>query len=193
MLDHRSPLDATLIPGRFGATSETPVTLGQRPLRDLWQLAGWSDFATAATPVLGTLDFAELGDYRAAQIVNGRTLWRVAPDKIWIEGVGASDLKAYAGDNLAVLDLSHSRTVLTINGAKARDLLAMMCSVDLSSDAFFPGDFVQSGMAQTAVLVQCVSETAFEVLVPITWAASLWDALCLTATPLGYVIEGHAA
>lgn len=157
------------------------------------QLAGWSDFAAAAHPALGALDIPNLGGYRRAQCLNGRTLWRVAPDKVWIEGVGALDLTRHGGDNLVVLDLSQSRIMVTIAGTKARNLLAMMCPVDVSSDAFAPGDFVQTAMAQTAVLVQCQSDTAFEVMVPVTWAASLWDALCLAATPLGYVVEGPQA
>ena len=44
MLELCSPLNTKLQADRFGAQGETGIALGERPVRDLWQIAGWGEF-----------------------------------------------------------------------------------------------------------------------------------------------------
>lgn len=187
MLDHWSPLAPLCVPGRHGNPSGDPVRIGTRNLRSLWQLAGWDNFAAASEAALDFVGLSGLGDYRTARQSGDVTCWRIAPDRLLLEGAG--DLTGFASADLAVLDLSHARTVITLEGPQARLLLSHLCAVDVDADAFAPGQFMQTGMEQFAVLLQCVTDTSFEITVPVTWAETLWDAICHNAEPFGYEFQ----
>ena len=134
-------------------------------------------------PVLEKLGLDGLGSYRGAQIAGPLTAWRVAPDKMLIEGSG--DLSAFRSDDLAVLDLSHSRVVITVSGPAAETCLAQMVPVDLSQRAFQPGDFIQTGMHHVGALIQGREINEFDVYVPVTWAESLLEFVEINAKPHG--------
>ena len=187
MLDRLSPLAHDLKPGRYGAQSDAPVILGERPIASLWQIAGWADFDAAAAPALAACGFDAANDYRTSVTNGDATAYRIAPDRILIEG--APDLDSFATDALTVLDLSHARTAITLSGPKARTLLSQLTSVDMSAASFDVGHFVQTGMHHIGVLLKCVGPDRFEILVPSTWAATLWDAICVNAMPLGYEVR----
>ncbi len=186
-----SPLDTVRGPGVHGAApqasiTQAPITLGERRLTGLWQLAGWSDFDSASAEALGAHGLPCPQDFCSVATSEGLTAWRVAPDRIWVETPRALPTT----EALVALDLSQSRTVITLKGTQARALLALLCSVEVSAQALPAGGFVQTGIAHTAVLLQCLDDESFEILVPVTWAASLWEAICHNATPFGYTVEG---
>lgn len=186
MVEPRSPLAGNLIPGSFGASGMGGVTLGTRRLKGLCQIAGWDGFAEAAVPALRTLGLTGLGDFQTAQHGPEVTAWRVAPDKLWLEGAG--DLSAFADAALMVLDLGHARTVITLSGPSARDLLSTVIAVDTRPDALPPGRFAQTGLHHVAVLVHCAGPQSFEILVPGTWAETIWDFLVDSAGPFGVTV-----
>ena len=187
MLDRLSPLAHEVKPGIHGASSDVPVVLGQRPILSLWQIAGWSDFEKAAQKALADSGLTNLGDFRTAQKGEATTAYRIAPDRLLIEG--APDLTCHATDDLVALDLSHARCVITLEGPQARTVLSQLTGVDVSERQFRPGHFVQTGMHHIGVLLSCVAGDRFDLIVPSTWAATLWDALCVNATPFGYEVR----
>lgn len=186
MLEQQSPLKRFVSEGRFNSQGSVPLVLGERPLRSLWQVAGWSDFEEQAAAFLSAQGMTFPTDYRNTLSIEGKNLWRTAPDKLLIEGCDL--LLAPETGELVVLDLSHARTVVTLSGAPARTLLAQLCSVDVSSAEFKVGEFIQTGIHGISVLIQCIGPDDFEILVPRTWAVSLWELLCENAAPFAYEI-----
>lgn len=186
MVDRLSPLKSAMIGGRYGRVGKTGVTLGERPVTDLWQIAGWSNFAVAATPVLEALGLTGCGDYRTSRRAGSATCYRIAPDKMLIEGGG--DVSAFMSENLATLDLSHARTAITLGGVNARDVLAQAIAIDVCPDIFVENQFLQTGIHHVPVLIHCLGPERFEILVPVTWAEAIWEAMCLNASPHGYEI-----
>ena len=141
-------------------------------------------------PVLGALELDSIGDYRQTQRNVGAAAWRIAPDRVLIET--AQDLAEFGSADLAVLDLGHARTVITLHGRAARDLLAHVVSVDIAEEAFPPGEFRQTGLHGVGILMECRDDDSFDVLVPGTWAETVWDMLFDTAQPYGIEIGGAA-
>src|SRR6056297_148774 len=56
--------------------------------------------------------------------------------------------KALKGRHFLAVNVSDARTYLHVSGAGAREVLAKLCPVDLSGDAFSPGMFRRTRMAQ---------------------------------------------
>ncbi len=188
MVEALSPLKTVCAPGRYGADGEAGIVLGTRAIRSLWQIAGWADFETAAADLLGVLGLNGLGDYRTARVAGAVTAWRIAPDKVLIEGCG--DLTGYGSADLAVLDLSHARTLIDLGGPAARDLLTQIVTVDVRAATFKPGAFLQTGIHGVGVLIHCIGSDDFEIYVPSTWAESLWEVFCENALPHGLLVNG---
>ena len=93
--------------------------------------------------------------------------------------------------DLTVVDLSHARTVIRIEGDVARELLARLASVDFSPEIFSVGQFVQTGMHHIGVLIERIDETCYDIFIPVTWAASIWGIITLHAGQFGYRVEGN--
>ena len=187
MAEALSPLHHTITPGRYGVAGDVGITLGTRQIAGLWQIAGWQGFDRAAAPVLAAMGLHDGGSYRRAEQAGAVTAWRIAPDKILIEG--APDLSAHSSDDLVTLDLGHARTAITLGGAAARDLLMQLCAVDCSAAAFAAGAFIQTGIHHVGVLIHCTGPDSFDILVPGTWAETIWEALHHNALPHGYEVS----
>jgi sarcosine oxidase subunit gamma len=77
----------------------------------------------------------------------------------------------------AVVDVTDQRTVLELSGARARDVLAGACAIDLHPRAFGPGDCVQTLLAQAGViLAQRLATPTFWIFVRRSFAdhLALW-------------------
>jgi methylglutamate dehydrogenase subunit D len=196
MPDFQSPLAAVRRPGRYGATFDAgpAVTLSDAPLDGLVQIAGWHGFETAVLPVLKSLGFTDAGDYHSSRQSGDMTLYRTAPDRILITGKAARSLVETAGVNaeLALLDLSHARVQIFIEGRAAEQLMAQLAPIDFRLNAMPVGFFVQTGIHHIGVQIHRSSETRFDLLVPVTFARSLWDFIMLNAAPFGYDVAEAA-
>ncbi|MEM9631656.1 MAG: hypothetical protein AAGA50_10050 [Pseudomonadota bacterium] len=190
MVDVLSPLKTKTKAGRHGAAGDTGVALGTRSIKGLWQLAGWSGFEAAAEPVLKRLGFVDAGTFREARRSESATAWRIAPDKILLET--ADELGDEQSAELAVLDLGHARTAITLTGPAARELLSQLIAIDVSPAAFRPGEFLQTGIHHIGVLIHCLEVDRFDILVPGTWAESVWEVLFDNALPHGVEVREAA-
>lgn len=190
-----SPVAAVLMPGRHGAVlpAGPGVTLSEGSAGGIVQLAGWSNFEAAARRVTTALGFVDAGDFRTARTVNGIRLFRTAPDRLLLTGIDGTGLPAdRPGDeDLAVLDLSHARRVITIDGPAAEDVMARMAAVDFRRSAFPVNAFAQTGIHHVGVIVHRLTETRFDVLTPVTLTRSIWEAFELNARSFGFIIEAR--
>ena len=112
-----------------------------------------------------------------------RALW-LGPDE-WLV-VGPPDtqrdledrIRAASGDeHVALTDVSAQRTTLLVSGARARDLLAHGCPLDLHPRAFGAGRCAQTTVARTQVVLVARDEpgAGFWVLVRSSFAGYLTD------------------
>lgn len=76
-------------------------------------------------------------------------------------------LRAALGNDpwLAVVDLSHTFTGLTLSGPSSRDVLAKGCTLDLHARTFGKGQCAQSILAGTRVLLRATDRDTFELWV----------------------------
>ena len=105
----------------------------------------------------------------------GLTLMKTGPRTFWLIGAGASELYPQLAGFCAATPLSHSRTRIYLEGARARDVLVKGIPLDFHESAFTRGMFAQTGLHHTPVLVHCISENRFELYALRTFAMSVWE------------------
>jgi heterotetrameric sarcosine oxidase gamma subunit len=197
MLDARSPLRAHLRPGRYGTQASAPrIVLGERRLGTLLCVSGWrEDFEACASVLLRELGFAELGRFDRAQEAGDAVAYRIAPERILLRFTNPARWNAarsFDPARLCLLDLSHSRSVITIAGPAAIELLMRVVAIDLDPAVFPIGSFAQTGLHSVPVLLhlpQPGSAAAdFELHVPSSFAGAIWELLAEHACAFGYAV-----
>ena len=122
-------------------------------------------------------------------------LW-LGPDEWLVTTAGGEDAGlsarlngALAGHHASVVDVSDARTVIVLRGARARDVLAKGCGLDLHPRQFRPGRCAQTGLARASVLIQQTgAEPAYDIYVDRSFAEYLWTWLEDAATEFGFVV-----
>jgi sarcosine oxidase subunit gamma len=158
------------------------VSLSERPFRALISVrgdAGDAAFLSAVRAAAGvelplTPNTTARGDAVTA-------LW-LGPDE-WLLSASSGEervlvpaLRSSLGErHAAVVDLSESRTVIAVSGAKVRELLSKGCTLDLHARAFPKGACAQTGLARTGVMIHLVDDTpTFEITILRSFADYLW-------------------
>lgn len=125
------------------------------------------DFAASVTGVAGctppdTRRFSEVGA--------GGLGWMAPDELLLVTGYAAAPgaveaLKsALAGRHHLVADVSDARAVFRIEGKGARELIAAGAPVDLSPEAFGPGDFRRTRLGQVAAAFWMGADDAFTLI-----------------------------
>ncbi|MDZ7770509.1 MAG: sarcosine oxidase subunit gamma family protein [Woeseiaceae bacterium] len=165
----RGPLDGI----DAGLASDGNVALRPTGFRTLVNLRARADdkaFAAGLSDLFGLELPGEpnryTGDGEHALLWLGPDEWLLlAPDN---EAPGIADgLRAALGDDpwLAVVDLSHNYTGLTLSGPSSRDVLAKGCPLDMHPRTFGKGQCAQSILAGTRVLLRATARDTFELWV----------------------------
>jgi sarcosine oxidase subunit gamma len=123
-------------------------------------------------------------------------LW-LGPDEWWVVTTPdrSDDLvpalrQAFQGQHTAVIDVTESRTVITISGSKARDVLARGISLDLHPRVFGPGQCAQTGMSKCNVLLhQTDDEPSYDIYVLKSFSDYLWQWTEKIASDFGLAIS----
>ncbi len=173
------------------AEFEVGVLMGERPFRGLVNLrgpAGDKTFDEAVQKALGVALPSEPNTTTGQDDL--RVFW-LGPDEWWVVTPGdgpamADKLRAaVAGQKAAVTDVSESRTCIHISGARARDLLAKGCPLDLHPRVFSAGRCAQSLCAKAMITLHQVADDsdggeadgsgpAYDVYVLNSFAEYLW-------------------
>ena len=199
MAEFQSSLTSRLTPGIYGAAAApSPLTLSERSLGHFFQIAGWPDnFGGKVDPVLTALGFSELGPVGVAQEAGSHCLFRVGPERLLIhsDSPAAWELTTGAADtrSITLLDLSHARTIVRIEGPAACDLLMRLVSLDLDKNVFREGRFALTGINAVPVMLHRLAaeirSPIYDLFIPYSWAASLWDLICKASQPFGYQVS----
>ena len=143
-----------------GGHATAGVVLGEAAHRTIINIRGDSSDA-AFTTAVKTITGVDLPV--KANTVNeaGDTsiLW-LGPNEWWVvslpdraDALVMGLRQAFQGQHTAVIDVSESRTVITISGPRARDVLARGISLDLHPRVFGPGQCAQTSLSKANVLL----------------------------------------
>ena len=94
---------------------------------------------------------------------------------------------ALKGQHFLAVNVSDARTFLRISGASAREVLAKVCPVDLSPEAFTPGMFRRTRMAQVPAAFWLDEAGAFHLICFRSVADYAFNLLKTSAKPGGEV------
>jgi sarcosine oxidase subunit gamma len=94
-------------------------------------------------------------------------------------------LREKLGGSASVLDQNDGQVAIGIAGGSVRAALAKGIAVDLHPESFKPGDVAATLLGHIPVHLTRTGTDDFEILVPRSYAASLWDSLGEMAAEFG--------
>jgi len=163
-------------------TDGAGITLGESAHRGIINIRGdATDGAFTAAVKNATGCDLPIAANTVASAGDVRILW-LGPNEWWVVGTDARRAglldglrQAFAGQHTNVTDVSESRTVITMSGPAARDVLARGISNDLHPRAFGPGQCIQTSLSRANVLLHQTDNTpSYEIYVLKSFSDYLW-------------------
>ena len=156
----------------------------------LRQVTVWMEPASAPAveACLGTAVTGDPGTFAGSD----PAILRLGPEE-WLI-VGERDVEpglraALTGRRDAVVDVSDQRTTLELRGARAREILAGGCSIDLHPDAFGAGRCAETTLARAGVILVALDDApAYRLLVRRSFAAYVVTWLLDAMIELGHPV-----
>ena len=175
------------------------ITVGETAHRAIIHIrgdAGDSAFTAAVQSVSGA--DLPLTNNTVSTAGDLKIIW-LGPNEWWVVGPDArrAELidglrRAFAGQHTAVIDVSESRTVITISGPAAREVLKRGISLDLHPRAFGPGQCAQTGMSKAnVVLHQTDDAPSYDIYILKSFADYLWKWIGLVAEDFGMTVKAE--
>lgn len=195
MFERRSALAPYLAAGgRDGANGARTLRISEVRGWHLLQLAAFdargTHFHDALAPLIGAELPAAPGQQRPCD--HGRILC-LSRGQYWVDSRDAAWLvdlsRAIPPEAGAATPLSHGRVRLAVDGAAARALLAKGIAVDLHPSVFRVGDFAQTALHHTGILLERCAESRYELFASRTYSASIWEWIIDAALPFGYDVR----
>jgi heterotetrameric sarcosine oxidase gamma subunit len=195
-----TPLSRIYKAGRHGVKDgDAGVSMAELTEFELVQVMArrghWQAVAQACTKAYGKPAPAKPEVVEA----EGALLIWSGPDQFFVLSPRGSQMekarKAFAG-TASLSEQSDGRALIRISGARARDMLAKVCSLDLHPAVFPVGAAAATSIDHTAVNLWRVEdvggEAAFHLLVFATFAESLWRTLLDSGAEYGVAIDAPA-
>lgn len=194
----RSALSNVMRPGRFGAPGHDPVLLTERRL-SLALVQARNSSAAACREALASALGLTLPDPGKATTAGTTTAvwlqpncWLIAAPRTFDGGL-LRRLRSCCAPHASIVDQTFGKSVLRLSGARARDVLAKGCRIDLHPRVFGPGRAATTIIAQVGCVVLQVDDSpSFDLAVPSTLAESFFEWLSASAAEYGYQISGSA-
>jgi len=186
MAEWTSALRGHLSPGRFEFDGAISLTLSEVSTFCLTQISAWPERLEQTGEKAARLAGCDTAPVpgRCVGGLNG-TLIRVEPLKWWLIGREAPTQRPeIAPEDGAALDLSSSRTWIRLSGPDATGFLNRFLPLDLSDKAFPPNTCASSDIHHIGVTLWRDQES-FNLLLPRSFAASLWELLSESAAQFG--------
>lgn len=146
------------------ARSAGAVRIAEEPLWQQVNLRIDPSFASSLATVLGG-ELPMLANTVTA-VGPAHLVWLGPDEWLWLAPQATdgleTDLRAAAAAPVSVVDVSASRTVISVAGPAARDVLAHGCSLDLDPARFTPGSCAQTRLALANVVLIASSEQTAE-------------------------------
>lgn len=153
-----------------GASYEGNVAVRELGLRGMITLRGDLSAAKLESAAKAAVGVAVPGPCEVAVKDDGGLAW-MSPDELLVmtnyETVGetlAELDKALKGQHALAVNVSDARAVFEIKGAAVREVIAKLCPVDMSTDAFGPGRFRRTRMAQVPAAFWMVDDETIRIV-----------------------------
>ncbi len=88
---------------------------------------------------------------------------------------------ALAKEHALVVNVSDARAVFSVSGSHARAVMAKLAPVDLAPDAFTPGMFRRTRLAQVPAAFWMTEDDSFQIICFRSVAQYVFDLLCVAA------------
>lgn len=194
MVEQLSPLGAAWEPGTHGNLAEAAgIRLCETRPGSIVEVAAWPGEEEAVVAAIGgatglTLSAAP----RAGAVAGTKSGFGIGPGKFLIvdeaEGAAEALTGAVTIESGTVCDLSHGRTAIRIEGAKAGWVLAKLFALDFSPAAFPVGEGRATAHHDIFCAIQRTGEDRFDLYVFRSFARSFWTLLCHAAAEVGYEV-----
>ena len=190
----RSALTAVAVPGHHGARGSAGATLTELANPMLVSIAVRGE-QTAALSAAIERDFGVALPRRPGRAAQDEVAFIWSGCDQWLAvGAQADDLArrlaSCAGALGSVTDLSGSRTIIHVGGARARAGLMKVVPTDLDETAFTTGSAALTVAAHIPVqLWQVDASPAYEIACPRSFGASLWRTLSAAFSEYGYEVR----
>lgn len=145
-----------------------------------------SALRTAAIKATG----AEMPERGAVTLKDGKGLCWMSPDELLVLCPYAdvpdtlAQIHTELGETPALaVNVSDARAMFHVNGAHAREVMAKLCPVDLAPNAFQPGMFRRTRMAQVPAAFWMPDSNSFQVVCFRSQAQYVFDLLIVAAQP----------
>ncbi len=195
MVERLSPLEPVYRPGSHGRFEDgVGVKLCETQPGSIVQLAAWPGMERQVIAAIRTVTGLALPDGAGGGIADGRrSAFGFAPGRFTVtdedEGLAAAFAGIVKAETGTVTDLSHGRTVLRIEGAKAEWVLAKFFAVDFSLTAFPLGAARATMHHDVFAQIQRTGVDRFDLHVFRSFARSFWTALCRACEEVGYEVR----
>lgn len=195
MVEPLSPLGAACRPGSHGNFADgAGVRIAETRPGSIVQFAAWPDtgaeLIAAVAPVLG---FALPAAPGAGVVAGPRSAFGIGPRRFLAvdqaEGLAARLSPAVPPALGSVTDLSHGRTAIRIEGARAEWVLSKLFAIDFSEAAFPLGAGRSTQHHDVFAQIQRISPDGFDLYVYRSFARSFWTTLCHAADEVGYEVR----
>ena len=90
--------------------------------------------------------------------------------------------------SVAIIDLSHARSSIEIDGLMTRDLLLKGAAIDFHPEVFLINHCVQTTFFNSSALISCLDENRFNILIARGLALDLWKKVHEAAEEFGYEV-----
>lgn len=178
----QSPLAHRSLLARAGDGGEAGIRLCERPAGAMVEVRG------EPAELAARLGFPMPEANQTARHESATILW-LGPDQwLWV-AERARDWPAA----VPALDVGDARAVLGLSGARARDLLARACPLDLHPSVFAPGRCAQTTLARTTMLLHLLADEpglgpSFDLYVARSYADYAWSWLERAGAPFGVAV-----
>jgi sarcosine oxidase subunit gamma len=187
-----SALESAYRPGRHGA-HEGPAGLAMAERRPaaIVQIAAYDAASAKAAEAVCGLPLGQARN-RSLQAGGAVVLW-AGPFRWLVVSEAEADLPARLARSLgaaaSVTDLSHARTVVSLSGPRARDVLAKGTSIDLHARVFQVGSCAVTAIAKIGAHIHLADATPrFDVMVYRGYGLSFWEWLEESAAEYGFEV-----
>jgi len=196
MLERRSALAGVFRPGRIGSSDGEPgIVVSEAPVTALVHVHAYRDDEEVASLLAGVLQLngepalgRVMGNGPVSVLKLSTLDWWVMSDSSPIEL--SQSLQTGLADRASVTEIAHARTLIRIQGPRARSVLTQGISLDLHDQAFPPGAFAQTRCGHLAVLLlRSGSGDHWDLMVHSSYAVSFWEWLLAAGASVGIEVR----
>lgn len=193
-VERLSPLAPVYRAGPHGNFEDgVGVALSEPRPGSIVQLAAWPGEERRMIEAIRTVAGLALPDGAGSGVSEGgKAAFGFAPGKFTVvdekDGLAAAFAKAVTPAIGTVMDLSHGRTVIRIEGPEAEWVLAKFFAIDFSPAAFPLGAGRSTTHHDIFAQIQRTGPDRFDIHVFRSFARSFWTALCHGSEEVGYEV-----